>query len=709
MKIDRCKSIILFIFIISAFTLLTGCKSDEEKYDDLIWEAKSLAHDGKTSKAEKKYDEAIKFMPEKATAYLELYKLYIDEEEYEQAEAILDEAGENVTDRSEKKKVDRKIEEFKESGYLVLNDNPPTTPEPPTEEPPITDGPEPTGPSIISDDPYDAPGVTASPEPVIDEPTPTLPTVNPDPGGPDDCMDLGGMEIVICDWWSDGLYHAPQTDYEEARDYYRLRMMEKFNFIVKEERIADYDHIAGEYVDYTTNGGDDRNLVFVLHNNRTILMAMESGLMYRLSNNPDILDFSEERFMNNRIHEKYMFDGDVAGFNFGYAPAGAGIYFNENILRDAGIDPDDIYEMQENGTWTWDAFEEILKTTQDYLDNSKYIYPHEHAFSCDKNLFVNYAVFSNGGEYIGKDEQGNFTYRLEDADTTEGLEWAVKILSKYFDHEPEDAAEDYYRQEFISWNAVFLADYASASADVYNDLTFDVGFVMFPKGPRSDTYVNLAGDTFLVIPACYGDERVRKISFALSMYYSPIPGYEDVNERLVDELNAYNMDDKALFGTLYMMHAPKNLVVTYHDVILGINIEKDLLNYIYPGTDVHLAQMKAREAWQDVKEFTVPLPEIPEITPALEPDFVLPDSDKRYIDESELDRLSAWGCKVARNEIYARHGRKFKDEELQEYFDSKSWYKGTIAPDDFDDSVLNDFENVNKNIITKYEKEKGYR
>ena len=119
--------------------------------------------------------------------------------------------------------------------------------------------------------------------------------------------------------------------------------------------------------------------------------------------------------------------------------------------------------------------------------------------------------------------------------------------------------------------------------------------------------------------------------------------------------------------------------------------------------------MKAREAWQDVKEFTVPLPEIPEITPALEPDFVLPDSDKRYIDESELDRLSAWGCKVARNEIYARHGRKFKDEELQEYFDSKSWYKGTIAPDDFDDSILNDFENVNKNIITKYEKEKGYR
>ena len=35
------------------------------------------------------------------------------------------------------------------------------------------------------------------------------------------------------------------------------------------------------------------------------------------------------------------------------------------------------------------------------------------------------------------------------------------------------------------------------------------------------------------------------------------------------------------------------------------------------------------------------------------------------------------------NEIWARHGRKFKNNWLQSYFNSQSWYSGTIEPDDF--------------------------
>ena len=58
------------------------------------------------------------------------------------------------------------------------------------------------------------------------------------------------------------------------------------------------------------------------------------------------------------------------------------------------------------------------------------------------------------------------------------------------------------------------------------------------------------------------------------------------------------------------------------------------------------------------------------------------------------------------NEILARHGRRFNDQALQQYFDSKSWYNGTISPDEFDanlDSRLNDVERANIEIIKKYE------
>ena len=62
--------------------------------------------------------------------------------------------------------------------------------------------------------------------------------------------------------------------------------------------------------------------------------------------------------------------------------------------------------------------------------------------------------------------------------------------------------------------------------------------------------------------------------------------------------------------------------------------------------------------------------------------------------------------RIGRNEILARHGRRFNDQTLQQYFDSKSWYNGTISPDEFDanlDSRLNDVERANIEIIKKYE------
>ena len=90
-------------------------------------------------------------------------------------------------------------------------------------------------------------------------------------------------------------------------------------------------------------------------------------------------------------------------------------------------------------------------------------------------------------------------------------------------------------------------------------------------------------------------------------------------------------------------------------------------------------------------------------------DYILPNSDSEIISEDDLEDLSAEECKLARNEIYARHGRKFNDEDLQEYFDSKDWYEGTIEPDDFDESILSDIEITNKDIIVDFEEEKGYR
>lgn len=98
-----------------------------------------------------------------------------------------------------------------------------------------------------------------------------------------------------------------------------------------------------------------------------------------------------------------------------------------------------------------------------------------------------------------------------------------------------------------------------------------------------------------------------------------------------------------------------------------------------------------------------------ENTARTEAGWIFPDSNTVLLTNSDLEGLSAEECKIARNEIYARHGRKFNDTFLQSYFDSCEWYQGTVEADSFNEQELNETELANRNLIAAYEAEKGYK
>lgn len=76
-------------------------------------------------------------------------------------------------------------------------------------------------------------------------------------------------------------------------------------------------------------------------------------------------------------------------------------------------------------------------------------------------------------------------------------------------------------------------------------------------------------------------------------------------------------------------------------------------------------------------------------------DLLLTDSDVKFLSKDEL--------RIARNEIYARHGRKFNSADLQQYFNGCSWYRGTIDASAFSDDSLSDLEKKNIKLIEKFE------
>lgn len=84
-------------------------------------------------------------------------------------------------------------------------------------------------------------------------------------------------------------------------------------------------------------------------------------------------------------------------------------------------------------------------------------------------------------------------------------------------------------------------------------------------------------------------------------------------------------------------------------------------------------------------------------------DYVFPQSSSEYLIRDDLEGKTGEELRIARNEIYARHGRRFNDKTLQWYFDAKSWYQGTVAPGDFKESVLNPIEKENVYRISQAE------
>lgn len=106
----------------------------------------------------------------------------------------------------------------------------------------------------------------------------------------------------------------------------------------------------------------------------------------------------------------------------------------------------------------------------------------------------------------------------------------------------------------------------------------------------------------------------------------------------------------------------------------------------------------------DVSDDTAVEGDLNEDYEAVQAEYILPYSDSEYLEACEVEDLSSEELRIARNEIYARHERKFKDKQLQEDFDSCSWYEGTIEPDEFnDDTMLNEYERYNRDLIQSYE------
>lgn len=79
--------------------------------------------------------------------------------------------------------------------------------------------------------------------------------------------------------------------------------------------------------------------------------------------------------------------------------------------------------------------------------------------------------------------------------------------------------------------------------------------------------------------------------------------------------------------------------------------------------------------------------------------FIFPTSDTELIDQRSIENLSDSDLMYAINEIYARHGYIFQNQQLREYYEQFVWYCGEIPSAEFTVECFGQIEADNWSLL----------
>lgn len=102
--------------------------------------------------------------------------------------------------------------------------------------------------------------------------------------------------------------------------------------------------------------------------------------------------------------------------------------------------------------------------------------------------------------------------------------------------------------------------------------------------------------------------------------------------------------------------------------------------------------------YEEVLDFLENNREVRDISLYIEPLYY---SDKEYYAETDFADVPLLIIHLAKNEIYARHGYIFKDEDLSNYFMGQLWYLPSVSSEEFDDNIFNDIEKKNLELFSR--------
>lgn len=404
--------------------------------------------------------------------------------------------------------------------------------------------------------------------------------------------DLGGMTITIGDWYSSE--EVGESDYAKATEEYRKEIMEKYNFTIERKNAYSYQDMQETYVNGVMSNSPSCQLFYLYQ--EMVSAPLMKGLMYDLSTLPEF-DFKEEKW-NQTVVELMSIGNGVWGMNTEAEPRG-GLFYNKRMLKEVGIDEDEPYDLQADGKWTWEKFEEYCKKlTIDADGDGK---TDQYALASFSKYYLPMCAANNNATFVSRDDEGKYQNATGTKEFLEAMNWGMSLYNKgYIMPKPDGAAWDWYKAAFRD------GEVAMQTAEVYEISAFagmddDWGFVMFPynQDNKEATNKTTPNDNIVVMPSCFDADTAEKIAFAYDLYTEATPGY-DLDDSWKQTYYEQFRDDRAVDETLAKMTESEHKQTSYLPLISDLDYG-DFCYAVYAGATTPAKKIEAISSKWDSK------------------------------------------------------------------------------------------------------------
>jgi ABC-type glycerol-3-phosphate transport system substrate-binding protein len=286
--------------------------------------------------------------------------------------------------------------------------------------------------------------------------------------------DMKGEPIKIAAWWDADPRNIAENE-RTALDQLQVDLIAKAEEKYKtkiEFSVIDYGQIVEQFTT-TSLAGEPMADIVRLELFWMFPKLVKDGFLGALE---DYIEVDPEK-----VPAWMLEGGSYQGKQYGIvdsSPSGFGLWYNKTLLQKLGVE--DPYELQAKGEWTWDKLIEIAKAATKDTDGDGTIDVYGIGGGA-RDLFHSFVYTNNAAVDVAED--GSEKFSLDSPNAMEAAQYFYDLFNTHKAAKAGDAS-----QMFINGEIAIVPHFTWEVANYKQNMTDELGFVFFPKGPQASEY-----------------------------------------------------------------------------------------------------------------------------------------------------------------------------------------------------------------------------